>query len=253
MNDSGPNARWLAVGIVLLLGVSTAVAAVRNSDDGNGNGHDEAPAAAPAPAEEPDVARAGDETDGDRGDLGEAPATEATPSVEPVLPLVEPAPVATAPVRKRLAERSVSGGMRPTPPAPSPGTAASPQPTQPTQPAPAAGDDPGFEGSSGSTPPPAESGQPAPPPSAPETDDPEATPAPPPGALIDVTAAIRFEPVRFVVVVASNPEPDVDVTVGNDRLIGDAPPPERTEVGIGGELIPPSTQSFPAWQGPIAT
>ena len=243
MNGSASNARWLAVGVVLLLGVSTAVAAVRNSDD-DGNGREEAPAA--APAEERDEVPDADEPDDDRGGLGEAPAAEATPSAQPALPLVEPAPVAPVQMLKRLADRSVKRAMRPTPPAPTPGMAAVPEP------APAAGGDPTFEGPSGPPSPPAGSGQPAPPPSKPEADEPEATPAPPPGALVDVTAAIRFEPVRFVVVVASNPEPEVDVTVGDDRLVGDTPPPERTEVGIGGELIPPSTQSVPAWHGPIA-
>ena len=240
VNGSVAKARWLALGVVLLLGVSTAVAAVRNSDDGNGNGHDEAPAAAPAPAVEPDEAPA-QAGAGDQGAPGEAPAIEA-PMVEEAPPAADSAPVKPSPAPRRLGDRSVSRAAPPGAAAPAPAAAASPAPEG----------DAGFERSAAPPPPPAGSNEPAPPPSDPETDDPEATPKPPPGALVDVTAAIRFEPVRFVVVVASNPEPEVDVTVGNDKVVGDEPPPERTEVGIGGDLFPPSAQSDPPWQGRTA-
>jgi hypothetical protein len=244
VNGSVAKARWLALGVVLLLGVSTAVAAVRNSDDDNGNGHDEAPAAAPAPAEEAPVQ---DQAEGQQ-DLDQDPATETPPAVEATPPGAETAPATPSPATRRVGDRSVSRGAPSNAAAPAPAAAASPAP----QPAPAPEGEAGFERSGAPPAPPGGSGESSPPPPDAESDEPEATPKPAPGALVDVTAAIRFEPVRFVVVVASNPEPEADVTVGNDKVVGDEPPPERTEVGIGGELFPPSAQAVPAWQGPTA-
>lgn len=227
-----PNARWLALGVVALLGVSTSVAAVRNSRDDAETARERPPVSAPAPAA----------PSPERSEPAAVPASPETGIAQPGRPAAPPMANAGVRIGDRTTHRAASAaavpvrlGDRTTVIAvPAPSTAAEPEPV------PASSERTGTPPPTGSEPERGASG------GAPETAPPSpgATPQPAPETLVHATVAVNLEPVLFVVRAGSNPGPDADVTVGEEQVVGDAPPPEKTEVGIGGELIPLSTRTW---------
>ncbi|MGH8998731.1 MAG: hypothetical protein ACRDY7_05005, partial [Acidimicrobiia bacterium] len=80
----------------------------------------------------------------------------------------------------------------------------------------------------------------------------QTTPAP--ESLLDGTATVRLGPVGLVAHLAAADSPgvdslDADLTVGDDQVIGDAPPAEQTEVAVDGMLIPSGGAALPT--GPV--
>lgn len=240
------NARWLTLGVIAVLGVSTSVAAVRNSDDDPAVPAERPSAAVPAgratvrPEPRAEAAKAPD-APAEPGLAGEEMASAAAPPSAPRISAETQTRIGDRTTRRVGAALPVRIGDRTTlMPAPEPavppdssgsasiGSPMSPMPPPSGAPEPAA-QDPG---------PPSGSDQPTP----------GATPSPPPATLIDATAAVKLEPVRFLIRAGANPYPEADVTVGEERVIGDAPPPERTEVGVGGELAPQAASTIlPGW------
>jgi RNA polymerase sigma factor (sigma-70 family) len=79
--------------------------------------------------------------------------------------------------------------------------------------------------------------QPPPPPETPETP----SPPPPPPPLAEAKASIGSGATGAVVgagLQQGNPQPDLDVTLGNSPVLGDAPPAQGTNVSIGGSIFP---------------
>jgi RNA polymerase sigma factor (sigma-70 family) len=196
--------RTLALVVALLLAISGGVAIERFGPGGKvGKTFD--PVALPkrpsAPATPPVVS---------------APTEEALPA--PTTPAPTPK---RAPSSRRAAEPPVElAAPVPTPePAPAPTPAASPAPEPAPAPVPAP------EPAPAPAPPPEQ--PPPPPPSAPE---------PPPTAATKASIGEGEQGAVFAMAVpddpAENPQPDVDLTVGSNRIVGDAPPSEGTGVDI---------------------
>ncbi|MGH8999673.1 MAG: hypothetical protein ACRDY7_09815 [Acidimicrobiia bacterium] len=211
---SPPSARWLALVVLALLGVSTSVAAIRNGEDRGGRASSELAASQQEREPAPDVTRTPAEVSGQvaapqvsstvlerpgRTGTVEAPAASLVPADEGTLPGLPEDPV-----------EAPGGGYQP-----EPRGAASPASEEPT-PAP--------------SPPPAQA-SPAPP--APPA---ESTPAP--ESLLAGTATVRLGPVGLVVHLDAGDTLDADLTVGDDQVVGDAPPAEQTEVTVDGMLLP---------------
>ena len=113
-------------------------------------------------------------------------------------------------------------------PPPSPSQAAEPAPGPPPQPT---GPPPPGE----SPPPPAEPAAPPPP--------------PPPPPLAQAKASVGSGATGLVLGLGlqpNNPQPDIDVTLGNTPVIGDAPPAEGTNASVGGSLVPQPPIGLPS-------
>jgi RNA polymerase sigma factor (sigma-70 family) len=196
--------KTLALVVALLLAISGGVAVKRFAPGGRiGKTFD--PVALPKrPAAAPPA-------------VGSAPSEVAAPAPVPV-----PVPKA-APRSRPAAEAPVELAAPPLQPQPQPQEAASPPPE--TAPAPAPAPEPAPA--------------PAPPPEQPPT-----PPAPPPAAAArgsvgqgDTGAVVAMSVPNDP---AQNPQPDVDVTVGQTPLVGDAPPSDGTGADI--SVAPPTAR-----------
>ncbi|HVW31383.1 MAG TPA: sigma-70 family RNA polymerase sigma factor [Acidimicrobiia bacterium] len=148
------------------------------------------------------------------------PAAAPAPSSEVAAPAPVSAPAPTR-TRHRNAPSSVEVAL-PAPtaaPAPQPAQAASPAPETPPAPAPA----------------PEQPPAPAPPPEQPPP-PPAPAPAPPPAAAARTSVGQGDAGAVFALSVPNdpqqNPQPDVDLTVGRNQVVGDAPPSDGTGVGV---------------------
>lgn len=227
-------ARWLTAMVLALLTMATSVLAIRGGDD------DDSPAARSQVAAAPTTAA----TNAPAAVAPSAPAAPAASTAAPEATSVVPAP---APV-VRMGDRSSFPSRATTPrPAqaaslkPAPASAAAPAPSgappssEPSEGAPSGGDRP----PAGSAP-----GQPAPQP-------PGDAPKPPPDPdLISGTFEVSFGQAKLLVHVVPGPNPDLDVTVGESPVVGDAPPAERTGFTIGGSLAPGEMVPRPSGPAP---
>jgi RNA polymerase sigma factor (sigma-70 family) len=170
------------------------------------------------------------------------PKHPAPPSAAPTAPapgpteVAAPAPAATpTPARHRKSAQApveVAAPVAPPAATPAPAQSASPPPQAPPAPAPTP------------QPPPAPAPQPQQPPPPPPP-----PPAPQPTAAAgkasigqgDNGAVVAFGVPNNP---AQNPQPDVDVTVGRNPVIGNAPPSDGTGVSVS---VTPSVQTFEAW------
>ncbi|MEW6471907.1 MAG: sigma-70 family RNA polymerase sigma factor [Actinomycetota bacterium] len=203
--------RTLALVVALLLAISGGVAIERFGADGKvGKTFDpvalpkrpSAPTPPPAPP---------------------APTEEALPA-----PVTTPAPTPAPSSRRAVrAPVEIAAPVLVPEPAPAPTQAASPAPI----PEPAA--PPAPEAPPAPAPPPEQPPPPPPPPPAPE---------PPPAASTKASIGEGESGAVFALAVpndpAQDPQPDVDVTVGSNQVVGDAPPSEGTGIDIS---VSPST------------
>jgi RNA polymerase sigma factor (sigma-70 family) len=103
--------------------------------------------------------------------------------------------------------------------------------------------------------PPEPSESPAPPPSSPPP-----PPPPPPPALAEAKASVG-QGITGAALGATlqpgNPQPDLDLTVGNTQVLGDAPPAQGTNASVGGSLVPQPPLDAPVAErappGPIGS
>jgi len=151
------------------------------------------------------------------------PATPVVPSPNvTAAPTETAAPPVTAPTPEPRPRRAAEAPVELAAPVltPAPAQAASPPP----EPAPAPAPEPAPEPQPAPTPPPTE--PPAPPPA----------PEPPPAAAAKASVGQGDSGAVFAMSVpndpAQNPQPDVDVTVGSNPLVGDAPPSDGTGVDV---------------------
>jgi RNA polymerase sigma factor (sigma-70 family) len=160
------------------------------------------------------------------------PTATPTPPGLPAGPNEVAAPLAPAAPKPT----TVPPRRRPQQSTPAPVQAAAPSPTPPAPPAP---------------PSPNESAAPAPAPAPPPSPAPTPAPPPPPPPepTVFAAASVGQGPTGAVVGLTQpqgNSQPQVDITVGNTPLVGNAAPSKGTSVSYGGSAVPPQLKGLVA-------